>query len=371
MKKVLYVATVFSHVCQFHLPYLKEFKEKGYEVWVAGRNNLAEKNGLKLSYADNAVEIPFRRSPFSLKNFKALKKLKKLINAEGFDLIICNTPVGALITRLAGKKARKKGTKIVYIAHGFHFYKGAPKKNWLMYYPIEKLMAKRTDVLMTITKEDYALATQKFKTTVKHIHGMGVNDKRHYPVSEDEKLKLRKELNVNEGDFICLCTGELNANKNQKYLIGLVPKLKEQIPNFRLWLAGNGPNKSELENEIKSLNVENCVTLLGYQPAIEYYVRACDVVLSASKREGLPFNVVEAMLTKKPVVVSVNRGHRELVPNSEIGFMTNDEAEFTKAIVDLYNDKELYDNVANSAYDYAKSYALSSTEREFFDNLSL
>ena len=365
MKKVLYVATVLSHICQFHLHYLRMFKEQGYEVHVAARDNLAEKNGLQLQYADQHFEIPFQRSPFSPKNITSYKQLKKLIDKEQYDLIICNTPVGGIVTRMAAKKARKKGTKVVYIAHGFHFYKGASKKNWLIYYPIEKYFAKKCDIVVTITNEDYELALKKFKTTVVRMHGVGVDGVRHCAISNEEKTILRNELHIKEIDFICLCTGELNENKNQKSLIQLVPQLQKRIPNFRLWLAGNGPLKEDLEIEIEALGLRDCVKLLGYQPQIEKYVRASDVVLSASKREGLPFNVLEAMLTKRPLVVSVNRGHKELVVNGENGFITNEKMEFIEAVACLYRDKELYKTIAEKAFEYAQSYTIQATMIEF------
>lgn len=365
MKKVLYTATVLSHICQFHLPYLKEFKEKGYEVHVAAKNNLAEKNGLELKYADKFIEMPFSRSPKSLQNLKALKQLKQLLKEEYYDLIVCNTPMGGIITRMAAKKTRKKGTKVVYMAHGFHFYKGASKKSWMVFYPIEKHFAKKCDTVITITDEDYRLASKKFKTNVIRMHGAGVDGERYYFVEELEKIALRQELGLKKEDFVCLSVGELNQNKNQKQLISLVPILKERIPNFKLLIAGNGKTKEELESQIKELGIENEVALIGYQPKIERYLRASDVSLSVSKREGLPFNVVEAMLTKKPVVVSVNRGHRELVKDGETGFMTNDMSQFVDDVVRLFEDKELYSQIAEKACDYAKAYTLQSTIKEF------
>ena len=365
MKKVLYTATVLSHICQFHLPYLKMFKEKGWEVHVAARDNLAEKNGLALKHADKVFEIPFRRSPFSPKNISAYKQLKKLIDREKYDLIVCNTPVGGIVTRLAARRARKNGTRVIYIAHGFHFYKGASKKNWLIYYPIEKYFAKKCDSVVTITDEDYKLASGKFKTNAVRIHGIGVDSSRHHAVTQEEKQSIRAELNVLENDFVCLCTGELNANKNQKALIQLVPKLKEHIPKLRLWLAGNGPLKDELERMIDDLSLRDSVTLLGYQPEIEKYVRASDVVLTASMREGLPFNVVEAMLTKRPVVASVNRGHRELIDDGRNGFMTDDMDVYADDIIRLYTDKDLYDRISEAAFEYAQSYTVESVMNEF------
>lgn len=365
MKKVLYVATVASHICQFHLPYLQFFKEKGYEVHVVAKDNLAEKNGLKLQYTDVFLPVPFERSPFKKGNIKAYKALKEIFAKEKYDVVVCNTPMGGILTRMAAQKARKTGTKVVYIAHGFHFYKGAPKKNWLIYYPIEKHFAKKCDVVVTITGEDYALASKRFKTKVVRMHGVGVDGVRHRVISAEEKAALREELKVEQDAFICLCTGELNANKNQKYLIELVPEWQKSIPHFQLWLAGNGPLKAELETEVERLGLQNAVKLLGYQPVIEKYVRASNVVLSASKREGLPFNVIEAMLTKRPVVVSVNRGHKELVIDGETGFITDDTATFANAVIALYQDKTLYERIAENAFEYAQNYTIKATMCEF------
>ena len=369
MKKILYTATVASHICQFHLPYFKMLQEMGYEVHVAAHDNLAEKNGLALKYVDKFFEVPFRRSPFSPKNLKAKKQLKRIIDSEGYDIIVCNTPVGGIMTRLAAKGARRLGTRVIYIAHGFHFYKGASKKNWLIYYPIEKHFAKKCDTVVTITGEDYALASRKFKCEVRRIHGVGVDGQRHTPISDGQKHEIRGELGVKDGEFICLCTGELNENKNQARLIRLVPEIRKRIPGFRLWLAGNGPTREQLEDETRTLGVSDAVTLLGYRPDIEKYVRACDIVASVSRREGLPFNIVEAQLTRRPVVVSINRGHRELVENGVNGFITNDDNEIIESICRLYTDKELYSCVADKACAYAQSYTAESVKRELFDIL--
>ena len=152
MKKVLFAATVDSHIKQFHLPYLKWFKEHGYEVHVAT-------NGKEvIPYCDVKHQISFERSPLKFNNIKAIGQLKKIIEKEQFEIIHCHTPMGSVVTRLAALKARKNGTRVIYTAHGFHFFKGAPIQNWLIYYPIEKLMARYTDCLITINEEDYEFA---------------------------------------------------------------------------------------------------------------------------------------------------------------------------------------------------------------------
>ena len=181
MKKVLLVATVQSHICQFHRLLADLLHEHGCEVHVAARNNLAEKNGLRLDFAEKVFDIPFSRSPKNPVNMKAYRQLKQIIEDEGYDVIHCNTPMGGILTRMAAKKARKKGTKVFYTAHGFHFYRGAPKKNWMVYYPIEKWFARKTDKLITIVSEDFNTAAAKFSCPVYRIHGVGVDEKRYFP----------------------------------------------------------------------------------------------------------------------------------------------------------------------------------------------
>ena len=366
MKKILYTATVASHICQFHLPYFKRFREMGYEVHVAAHDNLSEKNGLALRDVDKFFEVPFRRSPFSLKNLSAKRQLKRIIDEGEYDIIVCNTPVGGIVTRAAARRARRRGTKVYYIAHGFHFYRGASKKNWLLFYPIEKHYSKKCDGVLVINEEDYLFAKERFKTPVYRIHGIGVDASRHRRPTPDEREILRDELGVGDR-FVALCTGELNANKNQSSLVRLVPKLKEEIPEFKLWLAGNGPLAGELSALIEELGVSDAVEMLGYRTDIERFVRASDIVLTASRREGVPFNVIEAQLTGVPVVASENRGHRELIKDGETGLMSTDG--MYENVVKLYRDPALRDAISQRAELSAKNYTAESVEKELFEIL--
>lgn len=366
MKKILITATTMCHICHFHIPYMKEYQQMGYEVHVAAKNNLDVKPGLELRYVDRVFDIPFSRSPISRDNLKAKKQLKKIIDEEGYDVIITNTPICSVITRMTAKKARKRGTRVVYIAHGFHFYKGAPKKYWLTFYPIEKHFAKKCDAVVTINEEDYLFAKEKFKTKVHRIHGIGVDSTRHRMPTAEEREKLRLELGLSNY-FVCLCTGELNKNKNQAKLIRLVPEIKKKIPEFKLLLAGNGPLEGELRALISELGVESAVELLGYRADIERYVRSADVVATASLREGVPFNVIEAQLTGVPVVASENRGHRELIKNGETGLMSDDG--FSENIVRIYENKEFRDMIAAAAKEYAQAYTTESVKAELFEIL--
>ena len=341
----------------------------GCEVHVAARNNLAEKNGLKLDFVDKVFEVPFSRSPKSPDNLKALKQLRRIIDEGNYDVIHCNTPMGGIVTRLAAKKARKNGARVIYTAHGFHFYDGAPKKNWLVFYPIEKFFSRKTDTLITITHEDYRLAKKKFHCLVEHIHGVGVDEKRYYPVDNAEKLRLRKEMGYGEDQKLLLCVGELLPNKNQKMAIHAMQKIVKQYPDAILFIAGNGPEKENLENEIKLCGLENNVKMLGYCTHLQDYQHICDVLVSCSYREGLPLNIVESMLSGNPVVASINRGHKELIQDGQNGYLVNSDDADTMAdrVLKLFTDSNKAAQFSKNAYNFAMDYCFTSVKKELDD----
>lgn len=362
--KVLLTATVQSHICQFHKPLVEVLHENGCEVHVAAKNNLAEKNGLKLDFVEKVYDVPFSRSPKSKDNLKAYKVLKRIIDNGNYDVIHCNTPMGGIVTRLAAGQARKQGTKVYYTAHGFHFYKGAPKKNWMIFYPIEKMFSRLTDILITITHEDYVLATKKFHCKIAHIHGVGVNEERYYPVSLEEQSKLKSELGFTKEKRILLCVGELLPNKNQKMAIRAMKTIVQKFPETVLLLAGNGPEKENLEKEIVQCGMQEHIKMLGYCNYLEKYQRIADVSLACSYREGLPLNLVEAMLTQNSVVASVNRGHKELIQNGKNGYLVLNEQDMADRVCDLLKDRMLSVRIGVAARAYAVSYGFANVKKE-------
>ena len=362
--KVLLTATVQSHICQFHKPLVEVLHENGCEVHVAAKNNLAEKNGLKLDFVEKVYDVPFSRSPKSKDNLKAYKILKRIIDNGNYDVIHCNTPMGGIVTRLAAGQARKQGTKVYYTAHGFHFYKGAPKKNWMIFYPIEKMFSRLTDILITITHEDYVLATKKFHCKIAHIHGVGVNEERYYPVSLEEQSKSKSELGFTKEKRILLCVGELLPNKNQKMAIRAMKTIVQKFPETVLLLAGNGPEKENLEKEIVQCGMQEHIKMLGYCNYLEKYQRIADVSLACSYREGLPLNLVEAMLTQNSVVASVNRGHKELIQNGKNGYLVLNEQDMADRVCDLLKDRMLSVRIGVAARAYAVSYGFANVKKE-------
>ena len=358
--KILYTATVLSHICQFHLPHMARLQALGHTVHVAAHDNLAVKNGLALGSCDAFFEIPFHRSPASADNLRACRALKALLDRENYDLILCNTPMGGMVTRLAAVSHRKKGTRVVYMAHGFHFYRGASKKAWAVYYPIEKIMARLCDRVITINEEDFALAKSRLAVPVSHIRGVGVSPERYQPV--EDPAPLREGLGLKPGDFAVLCTGELNANKDQKTLISAAARLRERIPGLKVLLAGNGPTEEALQDQIRALQLEDTVRLLGYRTDLQNIVPAVELVVSCSRREGLGLNLIEAMLCRRPIVAAVNRGHRELVAEGLNGFLfaPGDTDTLVQRIHDLYADPALAARMGREGFLRAQRYTVDA-----------
>lgn len=364
--KVLLIATVQSHICQFHRPLVDMLHEHGCEVHVAAKNNLAEKNGLQLDFADRIFDIPFERSPFSWKNLAAYKQLKQIIDNGKYDVVHTNTPVGGIAGRLAARKVRKNGCQVFYTAHGFHFFQGGPKKSWLIYYPIEKFMCRYTDELVTITDEDFQLARNKFRVSVSHIHGIGANTNKYTAVTSAEILELRKALGFTADQKLIICTGELNNNKNQITAIHAMHQVAKVMPNAILLIAGNGSTHDSLQAAINTLNLQSNVILLGYRADLDKYVKSSDLILSCSKREGLPLNIIEGMLCKKPVVASVNRGHKELIQDERNGYLlsSTDVDGFATKIFKLLNDTALANTFGEEGYMLAQTYTDQAVKLE-------
>lgn len=365
-QKVLLTATVQSHICQFHKPLVEILHTAGYEVHVAARNNLSEKNGLKLDFVDQVFNIPFARSPKSLDNLKAYKLLKEIIEKEKYNIVHCNTPMGGIVTRLAAKKARKQGLQVFYTAHGFHFYKGAPLMNWLAFYPIERWFSRITDKLITITHEDYELASKHMHCKTYQTHGVGVNEQRYKTATEQEKQDYRAKLGFSPTQKIILCVGELLPNKNQSMAIHMMQQLVKHYPDAILLLAGNGPEKQHIEELIKSIGLQQNVHMLGYVTNLQEYQHAADALVACSYREGLPLNVVEAMLSGNAVVASYNRGHRELIHDGETGYLVpiNNAEAMSNRLLELFSNPSRKQYIEHAAQSYAQNYGFESVKQE-------
>lgn len=341
MKKVLFTATVDSHILQFHLPFLKFFKEHGYEVHVATNGDE------NIPYCDVKHVVCFERKPIKLNNLKAIKQIKKICEEEKFDIIHCHTPMGSVVTRLAARKARKKGTRVIYTAHGFHFFNGASIKNWLIFYPVEWYLAKYTDTLITINMEDYELAKKKFSKRCKDIQyvpGVGIDEEKFvFDLTDKEKKELRESIGVKKDDFVMIYPAELSKRKRQIWLISTLKDLLNENSNMHLLLPGKDSLNGKCQSLVNDLGLTNQIHFLGYRKDIPKLLKISDMALSSANQEGLPVNIMEAMYIGLPIVASDCRGNRDLVKDGENGYIIglNDPVEFTKCVKKIYNiDKE-------------------------------
>lgn len=357
-RKVLFCATTArGHITAFHIPYLHWFKDRGWETWVAAADDfpLGKRD---IPFCDHFVEVPFCRNPLSLENLKASQGLRKLLLEQRFDLVHVHTPVAAACLRATCGRARRLGTKVAYTAHGFHFYRGAPLPNWLLYYPVEWLCSWRTDALVAINREDYSLAR-------KHLHakktyfvpGVGVDVRRFSPLGRTERDAKRLELGLSDEDFVLVNVGELNANKNQVAIVEALALLPDDV---RLLVAGEGPEQDRLERDAKLLGVSERVRLLGRRDDVPGLLAAADAYVCASLREGLPVAVMEAMAAGVPVISARVRG---AVPdllggNGVAGLVVDDycPASFAAAVSRLMCDPSLRKSLSVVASERVRLY---------------
>lgn len=333
MKKVLFVATVVRlHINMFHKPFIQWFHEQGWQVDVAANNDYEEKSECVIPYCDNFYCMPFERSPIKKGNLEAYRQLKSLLDREQYDIIHCHTPMGGVIARLAAGSARNKGTKVIYTAHGFHFFKGAPLLNWLVYYPVERFLAHRTDLLLTINQEDYDRASSFRAGRTALVNGVGLDLKKFTESTQSEKQTIRQMLGLQEDDIFAISVAQLIKRKNHTVLIQAVAALKD--PRFHLFICGDGVQEEELKAKVTELGVEKQVHFFGFRKDIDRLCSAADLFLFASLQEGLPVAVMEAMACGLPIIASDIRGNHDLIDDGKGGYLVapDDAGGFVESI---------------------------------------
>jgi glycosyltransferase involved in cell wall biosynthesis len=314
MKKILIVSTVSRQFYLFEQGNIEVLKSLGYEIHAAA--NYCDAND-RLDELD-IVSHPFdiQRSPFSLKNIKAYKELKQIMKSEKFDVVHCHSPMGGVLARLAAKAVGI--SHVIYTAHGFHFYKGAPLINWLVYYPVEKFLAKYTNVLITINQEDYSRA-QKFKAKkVVYVPGIGVDTEKFSDIYIDRNKK-RDESGITKDTFVILSVGELNKNKNHEVIIKAIAKLND--PNVLYVICGQGDKEAYLKQLALSFGIADKVKFLGYRNDIAEIYKIADVFVFPSYREGLSVSLIETMSAGLPIICSLIRGNTDLIENDQGGYL--------------------------------------------------
>jgi len=371
-RKILFVATVESHLLNFHIPFMKLLQEKGYEVHVATKLGNREQEFDDIGVIKHNID--FSRSPYSPKVFKSLQQMEKLLTEIRFSLVHVHTPVAAFVTRLACQRTNTH--PVLYTAHGFHFYKGAPLKNWLLYYNMEKLAAHWTDGLITINEEDYK-AAQKFKLRrngkVFFVPGVGVDIvSLAQRIASMDRSEKRKELGLSVDTAVAITVGELNANKNHIQALKALSKLTKL--NFHYIIVGNGESEQELKKAVNELMLQNKVSFLGFRRDVPELLAASDVFILTSRREGLPRAVMEAMAAGLPIIATDVRGNRDLVKSGENGYLVPlDDVEQTAiAIERLIDSENLRRSMGEKSKELVKQYDLQRVleeMEEIYDNI--
>lgn len=356
-KKVLFSATVDRHILSFHIPYLRWFQEHGWEVHVASRG------GNVIPHADTKFNIPFSRRPWSVENIKSLFRLVKIMREEKYDVVHTHTPMGATITRLAALFASNSKMRMIYTAHGFHFYNGSPKLNWLLYYPVEKFLAHLTDVIITINDEDFQLSSQKFRSDTYFVNGVGLEISKFSPSIEGVAASnVRDELQIPDSSTVLIYTAELSERKNQKLLLEAFSILKPDPNDVILLLVGSGDLEKDLKEQSSNLGLQDAVRFLGYRDDVPQLLAISDICVSTSRQEGLPVNILEGLAMGLPVVATDVRGNRDLVEEGVNGFLARPTSaeDVAYKLQMLIENKSLCQSFGAKSKEMAQQYSLTN-----------
>lgn len=381
MKKVLYITTVSRTINAFLVPHIEMLLENGYKVDCATCvdkkvNEVLINKGVKI------FNIPFSRSPLSFGNIKAFRELIKLQKENKYDIVHVHTPVASIYGRLL--KIRFPKLKTIYTAHGYHFLKGGPKLGWIIYYPIEKMMAKLTDVTININKEDYEITKTKLNPKKCYlVNGVGLDLNQYKPLSKEKQESKRKELGLEKDDFVVIMIAELNENKNQIQLIKAMELLKDRYPNIKAISVGEGHKFEELQQEINNRELKNNFKLLGFRTDVNELINISDIGILLSYREGLPRNIMELMANGKKVIATNIRGCRDLVCNDNVGTLVKvGDFEGTANTIEKYYLEIVSKEIMIESYEFKpfkyetskiSSYSISNVNQELeqiYDNLN-
>ena len=353
MKKILYVASRISHLNNFHIDYIKYFKDKGYEIHIMcqGRNINTK--------VDRIYDIEFEKKIISVKNINKIICIKSILEKEKYDLIVTNTTLAAFMVRIAKQiSGVKNHGKLINICHGYLFSKNTPFIKKHAYILAEKLCVPSTDRLLTMNKEDNELAKKYHlcKGDIVNINGMGIQKPPN--IDRNVRKQIREKYSIKDNEILMVYAGELSKRKNQQFLIESMPKILEKFQNIKLVLAGNGILYDDYKQMIKKLNLTNDVILAGYVNEIEELIYSADIAISSSKSEGLPFNIMQSLSLKTPVIASNIKGHKDLIKNGYNGYLFDfDQDELISKIRLLLNNK---DKISENGFESVQKYYLSS-----------
>lgn len=367
-KKVLFVTTIGGFLPQFEKNDVKLLRELGCEIHYASdfehpvytcREDELLRQGIVLHPADIA------KSPAKLwTNGRAIRQLRRIIDEQEIDMIHCHNPMGGVAARIAARTSRRQ-PYVIYTAHGFHFYRGAPAASWLLFYPVERLLAHCTDQIVTINREDYRIGCSfrlQSGGSVTQIHGVGVDRTRFCRKPEIAEAK-RRELSIPQDAFHIVTAAELNRNKNQRVVIEALAELGQSDVYYSI--CGRGPAEQKLRELIREKGLEKNVRLLGFRTDMDEILQTADCFAFPSYREGLGVAAVEALLCGVPLIAADNRGTREYALGGVNSIICRADSveEFREAIRFLYGNPEERKRMADVCRETAYRFCTEEVEK--------
>ena len=362
MKKILYVTTVSRTVNAFLVPHIMMLLDQGYLVDIACCVD-QEVNDILLNRGVEVYDLPFTRNPLDLRNLKAFRKLSKIQKENRYETVHVHTPIAALYGRLL--KLKYHTLKTVYTVHGFHFHQGGSLSGWLMYYPIEWVMAKFTDQLITINDEDFERGKRLGARATYKVNGVGITVS-DYQLRDYEAKFNRYKYDLAKDDFVILMIAEVNKNKNHQQMIQAVELLKQRGKSVKVLCAGEGSLFDEVVAEVEKRGLSDSIHMLGYRTDIKELIGVSDIGILLSYREGLPRNIMELMACGKPVIGTNIRGIRDLVIDGETGFLVpvGDAVTTANCIEKLMSNAELVSVMGVRALEEVEKYNVESVVGE-------
>lgn len=352
--RIMFVASTDNMIWQFLIPHIKDLQNYGAKV-----DCFCAKTGfwfdeLKEKYNFNMIEIPFCRSPFRWKNLKAYKMLKNYQIKNNYNLVYCQQPVGGMMGRLIGKKFH---IPVIYTAHGFFFFK---KNNFfknLIFKTAEKYLSKFTNVLLTMSSEDFQ-AIENWKVKYKYkINGIGFDNSK-FDLTPFDKAKFKQEFNISDENLVVVTVAEFIKRKNYPAMIKSFAKLKTRIKNVKYIICGTGKLENKMKSLVRRLNIEDAVVFAGYRKDINKILQISDLMLLLSKHEGLTMAIMEAMFYSLPVVTSNVRGNRDLIDDSLGGKLVDykniDQA--VSSMIEILQDENLKQKMGEYNHKKVKNY---------------
>ena len=359
LKRVLYVTTVSRTINAFLIPHIEMLLENGYEVHCACSIDKPVDEEL-LNKGVKVFEVPFSRNPLGIGNIKAFEKLNELQRLYSYDIVHVHTPIASIYGRLL--KINYHNIKTIYTAHGYHFLKGGSKLGWLLYYPIEKAMAKLSDVIININSEDYEITKNKLKPKKCYfINGVGIDLKK---LSENNIASIKESLGLKANDFVILMIAELNKNKNHMQIINAMEILKDRYTNIKLLCAGDGKYITYLSDQIVSKDLQNNIFMLGYRQDVNKLINISDIGILMSYREGLPRNLMEFMACGRKIIATNIRGCRDIVCNESVGTLV--EVGDAKATADAIEQYYLAGDRSFTVSDEISKYDIRNVNSELY-----